>query len=83
MARVGERLREQRETRNTSIADLSQASGIGESYLQALERGEIDALPGPAFGKLHIRAWIYSSSHEGVVARTNCRGGTPWPRDCY
>ena len=57
MARVGERLREQRETRNTSIADLSQASGIGESYLQALERGEIDALPGPAFGKLYIRAY--------------------------
>jgi len=57
MARVGERLREQRETRNTSIADLSQASGIGESYLQALERGEIDALPGPAFGKLYISAY--------------------------
>jgi hypothetical protein len=81
MARVGEGLREERETRNTSIADLSQASGIGESYLEALERGEIDALPGPAFGKLYIRAyaevlgfdpqpWIDAYDRERRLART-------------
>jgi transcriptional regulator with XRE-family HTH domain len=57
MARVGERLKQERESRNTSIADLSSASGIGETYLEALERGEIDILPGPAFGKLYIRAY--------------------------
>jgi len=57
MERVGERLRRERESRETSIEALSAASGIGQSYLEALERGEIDALPGPAFGKLYIRAY--------------------------
>jgi len=57
MERVGERLRREREARDTSIEALSAASGIGQSYLEALERGEIDALPGPAFGKLYIRAY--------------------------
>ena len=50
-------MRREREARDTSIEALSAASGIGQSYLEALEQGEIDALPGPAFGKLYIRAY--------------------------
>jgi hypothetical protein len=33
------------------------ATGIGQSYLEAVERDEIQLLPGKAFGKLYIRAY--------------------------
>lgn len=40
------------------LADISRASRIGIQYLEALERNEFEALPGPrAFGKLYIRAY--------------------------
>ena len=57
MASVGERIRHERESRNTSLDDMSVATGIGQSYLESLERGEYHELPGPAFGKLYIRAY--------------------------
>jgi transcriptional regulator with XRE-family HTH domain len=57
MASVGERLKLERETRNTTLEEMVLATGIGQSYLDALERGAIDELPGKAFGKLYIRAY--------------------------
>jgi len=57
MASVGERLRLLRETRNTTIEEMVTATGIGQSYLEALERDAIHELPGKAFGKLYIRAY--------------------------
>ena len=57
MASVGERLRLLRETRNTTIEGMVTATGIGQSYLEALERDAIHELPGKAFGKLYIRAY--------------------------
>ena len=57
MPSVGEKLRLERESRNTSIEEMVTATGIGQTYLEALERGEINALPGKAFGKLYIRAY--------------------------
>ena len=41
MASVGERLRLEREQRNTTIEELVAATGIGQVYLESLERGEI------------------------------------------
>jgi transcriptional regulator with XRE-family HTH domain len=46
-----------RESRNTSIEEMAVATGIGQSYLEAVERDEIHLLPGKAFGKLYIRAY--------------------------
>ena len=57
MASVGERIRQERESRNTTLDDMAVATGIGQSYLESLERGEYHELPGPAFGKLYIRAY--------------------------
>jgi len=57
MATVGERLRLVRESRNTSIEEMVVATGIGQSYLEAVEKDEIHVLPGKAFGKLYIRAY--------------------------
>jgi transcriptional regulator with XRE-family HTH domain len=57
MVSVGERLKLERESRNTTLDEMVVATGIGQSYLDALERGAIDELPGKAFGKLYIRAY--------------------------
>ena len=57
MPSVGERLKAEREGRQTSIDEMATATGIGRSYLEALERDEIRELPGKAFGKLYIRAY--------------------------
>jgi len=57
MASVGERLRLLRESRNTTLEEMVTATGIGQGYLEALERGAIHELPGKAFGKLYIRAY--------------------------
>lgn len=40
-----------------SLEDMVVATGIGQSYLEALERDDIGVLPGKAFGKLYIRAY--------------------------
>jgi transcriptional regulator with XRE-family HTH domain len=82
MSGVGQRLKHERETRHTTIEELAVATGIGKNYLEALEREEIDALPGPAFGKLYIRAyaeilgfdaqpWIEDYDREQRRARSN------------
>lgn len=57
MPSVGERIRAERESRNTSLDDMSEATGIGQTYLESLEKGDYQELPGPAFGKLYIRAY--------------------------
>jgi transcriptional regulator with XRE-family HTH domain len=57
MSSVGERLKHEREARNTTIEQIAEATGIGLSYLEAMERNELDTLPGRAFGKLYVRAY--------------------------
>jgi transcriptional regulator with XRE-family HTH domain len=57
MSGFGERLRRERESRNATIEEIAAASGIGRSYLEALEQDDFPSLPGPAFGKLYIRAY--------------------------
>ena len=57
MPSFGERLREEREARKTTIEEIGVATGIVLSYLDALERNEFHVLPGRAFGKLYIRAY--------------------------
>jgi len=57
MPSFGEKLRQERESHDMAIEEISAATGIGLSYLAALERNEFEALPGRAFGKLYIRAY--------------------------
>ena len=57
MASVGEKLRHERERRDTTIEELARATHIDLRYLHALEQNEVEALPGRAFGKLYIRAY--------------------------
>jgi transcriptional regulator with XRE-family HTH domain len=54
---VGARLRRERESRDTTLEEIVRTTEVDVLYLEALENGEYDALPGPAFGKLYIRAY--------------------------
>jgi cytoskeletal protein RodZ len=57
MQSFGERLRHERETRNTTIEEISAATGIHRGFLEALEKNEFGSLPGGAFGKFYLRAY--------------------------
>src|SRR5262245_44612546 len=57
MQSFGERLRHERETRNTTIDEISAATGIHRGFLEALEQTEFGSLPGRAFGKFYLRAY--------------------------
>ena len=53
----GEKLKQERERRNTSIEEIAERTKIALHFLQALESDNFDALPGRAFGKFYIRAY--------------------------
>lgn len=57
MPEVGETLKSEREARAMTIEQIALETGIQSLYLEAMERNELDALPGRAFGKLYIRAY--------------------------
>lgn len=58
MLSFGQKLKHERESRNTPLEDISRTTQIGIRYLEALERNEFESLPGPlAFGKLYVRAY--------------------------
>lgn len=57
MESFGERLRHERETRNTTIEEIAAATGIHRGFLEALETNDFQSLPGRAFGKFYLRAY--------------------------
>ena len=71
MSSFGERLRHERVSRGMTIEQIASATGIGLDYLEALERSDFRALPGRAFGKLHIRAFAETLGFDprGIIAQ--------------
>ncbi|HXV76832.1 MAG TPA: DUF2914 domain-containing protein [Candidatus Polarisedimenticolaceae bacterium] len=76
----GDKLRREREDRRTSIEEIAERSKIDLRYLEALEGGDFDALPGPAIGKYYVRvyaeklgfepaAWIADYEHAQNLRR--------------
>lgn len=63
MASLGEELRRQRELRQISLREISDATKINIRFLEALERNDFRHLPGGQFNKGFIRAY---SRHIGV-----------------
>lgn len=49
MSELGDILRDAREKRHLTLADIAEATRIKVSYLEALENGDYGALPGPAY----------------------------------
>jgi cytoskeletal protein RodZ len=53
----GKKLKQKRENRGATIEEIAEATNIDSSYLEALERDDLDVLPGPAYGKFYIRVY--------------------------
>jgi transcriptional regulator with XRE-family HTH domain len=68
---LGDQLRRARESKSLSLEDVERATGIRKRFLQALEEGRFDALPGPVQvrGFLKSYANCLGQSPEEVLAR--------------
>jgi len=57
MSSFGESLRRERELRQISLREISEATKINLRYLEALERNDFRHLPGGVFNKGFVRAY--------------------------
>ena len=64
-SRLGETLRRERQGRNISIRQVSEATKINARHLEALEQSDFASLPGGAFSKGFVRAY---AAHLGLDA---------------
>ena len=56
--RFGEQLRSERERRGISIEDLCADTKVNRRFIEALERGDYQALPGGVFRRGFVRAYL-------------------------
>lgn len=61
---LGSIFREKRTERYLSVGAVSRATGIARQYVEAIENGRYDALPGLVYGKSFVRAY---SQHLGLA----------------
>lgn len=89
MSSFGETLRRERELRQISLREISEATKINLRYLDALERDDFRHLPGGVFNKGFVRAYAqfigidpesmvmaYLDEERRQQARTQRAGGT-------
>lgn len=57
MASFGENLRRERELRGVSLRDMAEATKISLRFLDALEKGKVDQLPGGLFPRAFVRQY--------------------------
>jgi cytoskeleton protein RodZ len=68
MASFGENLRRERELRGVSLRDIADATKISVRFLEALEKGRMDLLPGGLFARAFVKQY---ARHLGLdVDRT-------------
>lgn len=54
---IGKRLKQARETLGLSLADIEAQTRIHKKYLEAIENGQFDLLPGPIYVRSYIRSY--------------------------
>lgn len=54
---IGDRLREARESRNVTLHDIAERTNISVRFLDAMEKGHIDKLPGGIFTRGFVRSY--------------------------
>ncbi len=81
MSDIGDVLRTARQNKNLSLLDVSTATRIKPSYLEALEQGEYALLPGPAYvtGFLRNYASFLGLHPDDVVQRFHTLRPQPQP----
>ena len=52
---TGETLRKERERQKLTIQDIEQGTSIRSAYIEALEKGDYDALPGEVYAKGFVK----------------------------
>ena len=57
MSTFGDRLRQERESREIPLSRVAHETKIGRRYLEALEANEFEILPGGAFNKGYVRTY--------------------------
>ena len=57
MKAFGDRLRQAREAKGVSVRAVADSTRISERYLHALERGDLEELPGGVFDKGYIKSY--------------------------
>lgn len=57
MMSIGDRLREARESRNVTLHQIAERTNISVRFLEALEKGQIDKLPGGIFTRGFVRSY--------------------------
>jgi cytoskeleton protein RodZ len=77
MASVGDYLRELRDRRGLSLAEISRATRVASRHLEALESDRFSALPAPVFTRGFIRAYCQAlgESSDEALARYDSREG--------
>ena len=79
MARLGDALREKREAMGVTIEQAAEDTRIREKFLQALESGDYQSLPGTVYTKGFLRNYAHYLNvdpEEMVALYTGERGGT-------
>lgn len=90
--RVGEVLRAERDARGESLEDVCAALRIRQPYLAAIEKSDLDALPGPTYAVGFVRAYAdhlgldsgemvrrFKAEIGGLRAETDLNFPTPLP----
>lgn len=67
MASLGQELREEREARHISIAEIASATKIVPRYLEAIESDHLDVMPGEFFIKGIIRTYARAIGLDGEI----------------
>jgi cytoskeleton protein RodZ len=75
-ARIGAELREVRERAGWKLVQVAEALRIREPYLDAIERGDLEALPGPAYQIGFVRSYAQVLGLDGdeILRRFRAEG---------
>lgn len=65
MRHIGQQLKDARERRGLSLQDVEQKTKIGTRYLQAIEEGQFDLIPGEVYLKGFIRSYARTVGVDG------------------
>ena len=69
MDNFGDQLRQERERRNVPLDEIARSTKIRVRYLQALEDGQHERLPGIVFAKGYVRAYAETIGASQTLCR--------------
>ncbi len=83
MRQLGEFLQKERESRGVTLQDISLETKIRLDYLEAIEKGEFDKLPGEFYARTYLRTYaktiglseaLVVEKYEEIVSKSEAQG---------